>query len=153
MLNVYCDGSAHGVAGLPGGWAFVVLRDGLPLETGWGGAKKTTNNHMELQAAIAGLTCAQRLQVDAHETITFFTDSHLTVDVARGLDVPARLELEAHQLRRLVLAVQAQARWVRGHAGDAWNEHVDTLARDARCRFMSAKQLRRRGETPGSPTT
>lgn len=153
MLNVYCDGSAHGFAGLPGGWAFVVLRDGVALETGSGGAKKTTNNQMELQAAIAGLTCAQRLQLDALESIIVFTDSHLTVDVARGLDLPARLEREAHHLRSLVLAVQAQARWVRGHAGDQWNEHVDALAREARCRFMSAKALRRRNETPGSPTT
>jgi ribonuclease HI len=142
MLNVYCDGSAHGFAGLPGGWAFVVLRDGQVLETGQGGAKKTTNNHMELEAAIAGLRCAQRLRRE-NEPISFTTDSRLTIDVARGLELPTRLEREALQLNDLSAALAAEARWVRGHAGDPWNEHVDALATEARVRFMSAKQQRR----------
>ncbi len=139
MLTVYSDGSAHGHPNLPGGWAFVVLRNQLELDSGSGGAKKTTNNHMELRAAIAGLTAAGRLRVDG-EPIVLKTDSRLTIDVALGRDEPVRLDAEIAELRALMLQLTPDVQWVRAHAGQAWNEHVDALARAARQRFTKARK-------------
>jgi ribonuclease HI len=141
-LLVYCDGSGQGLAGLPGGWAFAVLREGVLLESGAGGAKKTTSNHMELTAALEGLRCALAHREGA-EPILLVTDSRLTIDVAEGRDLPARLELPAAALCELFRGAQASARWVRGHSGEAWNEHVDAAARAARLTFTSAKARRR----------
>jgi ribonuclease HI len=139
MLTVYSDGSAHGHPNLPGGWAFVVLRGELELEAGSGGAKKTTNNHMELRAAIAGLTAAGRLRVE-NEPIVLKTDSRLTIDVALGRDEPVRLDAETAELRGLVLALNPEVQWVRAHSGHQWNEHVDALARAARQHFVKARK-------------
>lgn len=139
MLTVYSDGSAHGHPNLPGGWAFVVLRDDVELDSGSGGSKKTTNNHMELRAAIAGLTSAERLRV-GDEAIVLMTDSRLTIDVAEGRDEPVRLDAETEELRTLVARLAPTFQWVRAHAGHFWNEHVDGLARAARQQFVKAKR-------------
>jgi ribonuclease HI len=139
MLTVYSDGSAHGHPNLPGGWAFVVLRDEVELDSGSGGSKKTTNNHMELRAAIAGLESAERLRV-GDEPIVLMTDSRLTIDVAEGRDEPVRLDAETEELRTLVSRLVPTFQWVRAHAGHFWNEHVDGLARAARQRFVKAKR-------------
>ena len=55
MLSIYADGSSTGKSDNPGGYGYVILRDGKPIATGHGGDPSTTNNRMELQAAISGL--------------------------------------------------------------------------------------------------
>ena len=142
MLIIYCDGSGQGFPGLPGGWGFVVLREDTVLDSGAGGERQTTNNHMEVRAAIAGLESALGLR-RGDEGIELVTDSRLTIDVAEGRDVPTRLEAESAQLRGLFLEAGAMARWVRGHSGERWNEQVDELARAARLKVTSAKARRR----------
>ena len=141
-LVIYCDGSGQGLAGLPGGWAFAVLRDEALLQRGAGGVKKTTSNHMELNAALEGLRCALTLR-RGDEPILLVTDSRLTIDVAEGRDVPVRLEREAAALCEVFAGAGATARWVRGHSGEPWNEQVDAAAREARLAVTSAKARRR----------
>ena len=68
MIKIYTDGACSGNPG-PGGWGFVVIHNGNE-ESYSGGESSTTNNRMELTAAIKALE-----SVSEHETIHLYTDS------------------------------------------------------------------------------
>lgn len=121
-LLVYCDGSSTERSGRAGGWAFVLVRDGIELCTGSGGAKATTNNLMELEAARAGLSAARELRLEG-EAIELVTDSRYVLEHLGEQGVGAR--------------------WVRGHSGERWNERADALAHEAKQAFVPAKVKRR----------
>jgi ribonuclease HI len=143
MLHVYSDGSAEPLRGRRGGWAFLLVRADVVIDAGSGGAHATTNNHMELRAALEGLTAALRHRADT-EAIELVTDSRLTIDVALARDLPTRLEVESVALRDCFVAAGASARWVRAHSGQRWNEAVDRLAALARVALPSARRRRRK---------
>ncbi|MBK7863939.1 MAG: hypothetical protein IPJ65_36095 [Archangiaceae bacterium] len=121
MLSVYCDGSSTDRGGRAGGWAFVVVRDGVELTAGSGGAKATTNNLMELAAARAGLEAATKLKL-ADEEVELVTDSRYVLEQLGG---------------------GVRGRWVRGHSGEQFNERADALAHQAKQAFIPAKVKRR----------
>ncbi len=130
MISCYCDGSSASSGGKPGGWAFVLVLQNRPLVTDAGGDLTTSNNAMELTAAIRGLQCAQRLA--RPEPLELVSDSQYALGMASGDFSPSKnLELVA-ELRSLVLALRPRLRWVRGHNGDRWNEVVDRLAKHAK---------------------
>ena len=139
-LFAYTDGACSGKPG-PGGWgALLIARDG---ETGLktrelsGGAAETTNNQMELLAAITALET-----LDRPTSLTLVTDS---VDVkdgitkwihgwkARGWKTAAKKPVKNEELwKRLDAATQrhdVKWEWVKGHAGHPENEKADELAR------------------------
>lgn len=122
-LSVYCDGSSTDRAGRAGGWAFVLVREGVELSRGSGGARSTTNNVMELEAAHAGLREAARHRA-AGEPLEVVTDSRY---VQEQLAPPGGVTV----------------RWVRGHSGDVFNERADALAHEAKQAFIPAKVKRR----------
>ena len=75
-IIIYTDGGCSGNPG-PGGWAYIILRagaDGEPLEEGSGGERETTNNRMELTAAIRALERLDTLGLAA-EAAELYTDS------------------------------------------------------------------------------
>lgn len=121
-LTIYCDGSSTERSGRAGGWAFVLVRDGVELCTGSGGAKVTSNNLMELAGARAGLQAARELRL-AGEPIELVTDSRYVLEQLEREDVSTR--------------------WVRGHSGELWNERADALAHEAKQAFIPAKVKRR----------
>ncbi|MBL9037329.1 MAG: hypothetical protein JNG84_02335 [Archangium sp.] len=132
MLSVYTDGSAHERACLPGGWAFAVVRADELLAERCGGERSTTNNVMELHAALAGLREVQARGWHVGETVELVSDSRVTLDVAAGV-WRARRDVELSEaVRAAFLALGAQARWVRGHSDDRWNDYVDGLAHEAK---------------------
>jgi ribonuclease HI len=136
QVEIHTDGACSGNPG-PGGWA-AILRYGGHEKVISGGEKETTNNRMEVKAALEALRC---LNKPSH--VSFYTDSSYllngatswledwkkrnwkrkqgqlqNVDLWKEMD----LELAKHQVEWV---------WVKGHAGNALNERVDELARKA----------------------
>lgn len=134
MLEIYTDGACRGNPG-PGGWGVLMLSD-EGEQRFCGGEKHTTNNRMELTAAIEAL---QRLAEGAD--IILHTDSEyvrkgitqwMTNWKRNGWRTAAKKPVKNSDLWR-ILDQQAQRhnvdwRWVKGHAGDPGNEAADQLA-------------------------
>ena len=121
-LNIYTDGSCSDNPG-PGGWAAIVLSDNdEPLRLS-GHDPKTTNNRMELTAAIKGLEAAP-----PGSEVTLFSDSeYLVKTMTRNWKRNVNKDLW-EQLDSLSASRQVAWKWVRGHAGNNWNEEADRLA-------------------------
>lgn len=148
-IIIYTDGGCSGNPG-PGGWAYVILRggtDGEILEERSGGERATTNNRMELTAAIRALERLEALEGQygyiAGET-ELYTDSQY---LQKGMNewLPAWKRKNWHtggktpvknrdlweRLDALAARRAVSWRWVRGHAGNAYNERCDTLTQEA----------------------
>ncbi len=136
-MTIYTDGACRGNPG-PGGWAAILLWNGRTKELR-GGTPATTNNRMELQAAIEALRALREPC-----RIELFTDStYLRHGVtrwlrewkAKGWTTRKREPVKNEDLWKELDRVQAdhaiEWRWVRGHAGHALNERCDQLAREA----------------------
>ena len=121
-MNIYTDGSCSDNPG-PGGWAAIVLSDKAePLRLS-GHDPKTTNNRMELTAAIKGLEAAP-----AGTEVTLFSDSeYLVKTMTRNWKRNVNKDLW-EQLDSLAASRKTTWEWVRGHAGNHWNEEADRLA-------------------------
>lgn len=133
-VQVYCDGSAT-IASLPGGWAFVILVDGVKVTEGSGHLAKATNNVAEITAAISGLEFVKNCpRLSAAETVTLVSDSQLTLRYATGQYRCKKPHLVPYycKLRQLHDKLSISTRWVKGHAGEPINERCDELAKSAR---------------------
>ncbi|MCQ2574923.1 MAG: ribonuclease HI [Alphaproteobacteria bacterium] len=135
MLKIWTDGSCLGNPG-PGGWAFVATDDTNILERS-GGEINTTNNRMELTAVIKALTAAH-----AHKEVEIHTDSQY---VKNGMQLwlknwknnnwktadkkNVKNQELWQQLDLLSNSIIIHWFWVKGHAGETFNERVDFLAR------------------------
>ena len=134
QVIIYTDGACRGNPG-PGGWGALIKFDGVEKEI-FGGQIDTTNNQMELAAAIEGLTV-----LTEPCSVKLFTDSKYVMDgitqwiqnwkknnwrTAAKKDVKNK-ELW-QKLDHLISKHQVQWHWVKGHSGDAGNETADLLA-------------------------
>jgi ribonuclease HI len=140
-VRVYCDGSAHDVPGLPGGWAFLVVQGERERLRGSGGAKSATSTQMELRAALEGLRALGLRGL--LRSVELVSDCRLTVDVASGAPLPHREHDLAVELRDVCQKLGVRARWIRGHAGEVWNERVDALAHEAKQAFVPERVKRK----------
>jgi ribonuclease HI len=138
-IVVFCDGAAKGNPG-PGGWGVVIATpDGWIMEKG-GAAAHTTNNKMELTAAIQGLTAVQRVE----GKVAMYTDSTYVIKglsewiwawrrrgwkTATGTDV---LNQDLWQALDALVGDRGKGgvawHYVRGHSGIPGNERVDAIA-------------------------
>jgi ribonuclease HI len=131
---IHSDGACHGNPG-PGGWAAVLTSCGHQRELS-GGVPATTNNRMELQAAIEALSALKRpCEVEFHTDSNYLRDGitkWLHGWKRNGWLTKAKQPVKNEDLwRRLDAAVsvhQVKWHWVKGHAGDAGNERCDELA-------------------------
>ncbi|WP_420426853.1 ribonuclease HI [Algiphilus sp.] len=133
-VEIYTDGACRGNPG-PGGWG-AVLRYGSHEKTLCGGEAETTNNRMELMAAIQALEalkspCEVTLYTDSvyvRNGITEWLDGWRR----RGWKTASKQPVKNRELwQRLDAAAQRHRidwRWVRGHSGNAGNEQADQLA-------------------------
>lgn len=137
QIDVYSDGSAT-TAEKPGGWAYVITVDGKKVAECAGHSPTATNNDMELEAAIQGLTALVKLRVlepsYKEGKATLVSDSQLVLGWASGRYKFKQMEKieKYNQLRKVVDHLKADTRWVRGHSGDEHNERCDKLANAAR---------------------
>jgi ribonuclease HI len=137
IVDIYTDGSCSGNPG-PGGWAAVLDYQGHRRELS-GGEPATTNNRMEMTAAIVALETLRRpMTVRLHTDSTYLKDG-ITKWVhdwqARGWKTAAKKPVKNRDLWERLLAAFARHRvewlWVRGHDGHPGNERADALARAA----------------------
>ena len=137
MLKIWTDGSCLGNPG-PGGWGFIAT-DGKNTAERCGGEKNTTNNKMELTAVIKALTAAKK-----HAEVEIHTDSQYVKNgmeswiknwKAKGWKTadkkPVKNQELWKQLDELASNIKIHWVWVKGHAGEEFNELVDDLARSA----------------------
>jgi ribonuclease HI len=139
-LHAYTDGACSGNPG-PGGWgALLIARDGaavLKERELSGGEAMTTNNRMELMAAISALEALERPSV-----ITVVTDSAYVKNgiggwiegwKRNGWRTSDRKPVKNEDLWRRLDEARARHRvrweWIKGHAGHPENERADALAR------------------------
>ncbi len=121
MVDVYTDGSCLGNPG-PGGWGAIVM-DGRDTRRLSGGDPATTNNRMELTAAIKGIEA-----VPPGAPVAVHSDSeYLVKTMTKGWKRRVNHDLW-ERLDALVHSHQVTWEWVRGHAGDPLNEEADRLA-------------------------
>ena len=138
-LLIYCDGSAHERPARPGGWAFVIIENDVVRLGESGGRKSTNNNEMELEAALTGLRSLVTRGWHVGREVDLISDSRLVVDIANGAE-PPRVHAEVGaEVRRLCVEANVRAKWVRGHAGNRWNEHVDEMASEAKAALVPAR--------------
>jgi ribonuclease HI len=133
-VEIYTDGACRGNPG-PGGWAALLVAGSERKEV-MGSEAATTNNRMELRAAIGGLNalkrrCAVKLYTDSKYVLQGVTE-WMPNWKARGWRTAAREPVKNQDLwQELDLAVAAQDIewiWVKGHSGHEGNEYVDQLA-------------------------
>ena len=136
-VEIWTDGACRGNPG-PGGWAAVLIA-GEREKVLKGAVEHTTNNRMELTAAIRGLEalrrrCRVRLHTDS-EYVKRGVTEWLPDWKRRGWKTAARKPVKNadlwQELDALVERHEIEWRWVRGHAGIAANERVDRLANEA----------------------
>ncbi len=133
-VTVYTDGACRGNPG-PGGWG-AILRYGANSRELSGGERQTTNNRMELMAAIEALGALKEPC-----RVELYTDSRYVRDGItrwlpgwrrRGWRTAGRKPVKNQdlwtRLDDLVRRHEVDWRWVKGHAGDPGNERADALA-------------------------
>lgn len=137
QVVIYTDGACSGNPG-PGGWAAVLEYNGRRRELK-GGEPATTNNRMELVAAIQALEalrerCRVRLYTDSNYVRQGITE-WLPAWKARGWKTAGKSPVRNVDLwQRLEGSAARHAvewHWVKGHSGDPGNERADELAREA----------------------
>ncbi len=133
-VEIFTDGACRGNPG-PGGWG-AVLRYGKHEKELYGGERETTNNRMELTAAIRALESLKRPCSVKLTTDSVYVKSGITEWLPgwkkRGWKTAARKPVKNVDLwKRLDAAIQAHRvswHWVKGHSGHAENERADQLA-------------------------
>ena len=137
QVKIITDGSCLGNPGR-GGWA-AILRYGDHKKEVYGSSAHTTNNRMELTAAIEGLKALKKAS-----TVTIHTDSRYVMDGAakwiigwkkKGWKTADKKPVKNEDLWRALDAEMARHQihwvWVAGHSGHPENERADALARGA----------------------
>jgi ribonuclease HI len=139
---LYTDGACSGNPG-PGGWG-AVLMSGKHRKELFGGEAATTNNRMELMAAISALEALKRpSRVDLHTDSEYLRNGIMTWIHGwkqRGWKTADRKPVKNVELWQRLDEAQHRHEvmwhWVRGHAGDVENERADELAREGMRPFL-----------------
>ena len=135
IVEIFTDGACSGNPG-PGGWGAVLRFKEQEKELS-GGEQQTTNNRMELMAAIAALEALKRPSRVVLTTDSVYVRDGITKWIhdwkRRGWKTAAKKPVKNAELwRRLDAAAaphQIDWRWVKGHSGHPENERADQLAR------------------------
>jgi len=141
-VDVWTDGACSGNPG-PGGWGAILRHKDGEKEL-CGGEPHTTNNRMELMAAISALEALKRPVTVAMHTDSQYVRGGVTGWMANwkrnGWRTADKKPVKNDDLwRRLDEAAKVHKiewRWVRGHAGDVMNERADELARKGMAPFL-----------------
>ncbi|TAN51208.1 MAG: ribonuclease HI [Methylococcaceae bacterium] len=148
-VHIYADGACRGNPG-PGGWG-VLLQYGDTEKRLCGGEADTTNNRMELMAAIQGLEslkrpCSVLMNLDSQYVLKGITE-WLPGWIRRGWQTADKKPVKNQDLwQRLHLAQQTHEirwTWIKGHAGHPGNETADRLANQGLDELLQQQRARR----------
>ena len=145
-VTIYTDGACSGNPG-PGGWGAILISGAHRKELS-GGEAATTNNRMELTAAIAALDALKRpSRVDIH-TDSEYVQKGISTWIhgwkRNGWRTGRKEPVKNADLWQRLDAAQARHdvhwHWVRGHAGHTENERADELAREGMEPFLKGRR-------------
>tara|TARA_Y100000590_G_scaffold35433_1_gene38495 strand:+ start:4258 stop:4704 length:447 start_codon:yes stop_codon:yes gene_type:complete len=143
-IKIYTDGACIGNPG-PGGWAAIILQKSKKFEL-FGGEKLTTNNRMELMAAIKGLEYCynQEGKQPSLKEIKIYTDSiYVKEGITNWINVWEKNNWKTSdkknvknvdlwkKLKELSKIAQIEWHWVKGHSENPMNDLADKLAKRA----------------------
>jgi ribonuclease HI len=139
---IYTDGACRGNPG-PGGWGAILISGSHEREL-CGGELSTTNNRMELKAAIEALRALKRpCKVELHTDSQYLRtgiSEWLAGWKAKGWRTAAKTPVKNEDLWRALdearLRHEVDWRWVKGHSGHELNERADALARKGMCEVL-----------------
>jgi ribonuclease HI len=142
---IHTDGGCAPNPG-PGGWA-AILRSGKHMKELKGGELMSTNNRMELMAAISGLEALKRpSEVDMHIDSQYVRDGITKYIVnwkKNGWRTASKEPVKNQDLWQRLDAARSRHtvrwHWVKGHSGDVYNDRADELVREARDELRSAR--------------
>ena len=146
MIHIYTDGGCSGNPG-PGGWAYLMMQESFQgqevLAEQWGAEQDTTNNRMELVAVISSLEALKNMD-NAPNKASIYTDSQY---VQKGISEwiikwkrnswrtsdkkPVKNQDLWQRLDTLAAEFTINWVWVKGHAGNKFNERCDFLTQKA----------------------
>lgn len=150
-LVAHTDGACSGNPG-PGGWGVLLeaIQDGAVVKTRElkGGAAETTNNRMELMAAIRALEALERPAAITVVTDSAYVKNGVTSWIhgwkRNGWQTAAKKPVKNVELWQRLEEAQARHdvswKWIKGHAGHAENERADELARAGMAPFKPARK-------------
>jgi ribonuclease HI len=143
-VDIYTDGACRGNPG-NGGWGAILVYGGREKEMS-GGERETTNNRMELSAAIESLAALkEKCEVTLYSDSKYLCDA-INLGWAKGwrakgwIKADKKPALNIDLWERLLYLIEYHAVtfvWVKGHAGHAYNERCDRLATDFADSFKS----------------
>lgn len=142
-ILLYTDGGCSGNPG-PGGWAYTVVSEERELiKTGSGADAQTTNNKMELTAVIEALKTLLEQNTYEGVPVHLYTDSQYVKNgitkwifswLRNGWKTSAKKPVKNRELwielKRVSDALPVTWHWVKGHAGDEFNEMCDSLVQE-----------------------
>jgi len=144
QTKIYTDGACAGNPG-PGGWAAVIIVNNKKMEI-FGGEKLTTNNRMELTAAIKALEYCEQQEGEqpSLKQICIYTDSNYVKEgITIWINTWEKNDWKTKEkknvknidlwkkLKELVNSKQVEWKWIKGHSEDPMNDLADQLAKKA----------------------
>lgn len=145
-VDLYTDGACRGNPG-PGGWGVLLRYQGIEKSLS-GVEPDTTNNRMELRAAVEGLRALRQPCLVNVYTDSEYLQKGITVWLSQwkkgGWRTTAKKPVKNQdlwqQLEEAMRSHRVQWHWVRGHSGHLENERVDALAKEAVDRYLEGKR-------------
>ena len=143
LVEIFTDGACSGNPG-PGGWGALMIHQGVEREL-CGGEAQTTNNRMELRAAIEAISALKRPSKVRLSTDSTYLKNGITQWIARwkrnGWRTARRKPVKNVDLwQRLDLVMrehEIEWTWVRGHTGHPQNERADRLAHQGQAAYLA----------------
>lgn len=159
QVNIFTDGACRGNPG-PGGWGAVLKYKDKEMEL-YGSEPNTTNNRMELMAAIKGLEALKKPSKVCVTTDSLYLlkgiSEWLPDWLRRGWKTAAKKPVKNVDLwQRLVSAQQTHSvewKWIKGHAGHIENERADALANQGIDELLQPKTLEQSKTTHATSRT
>lgn len=145
LIEIYTDGACSGNPG-PGGWGALLIYKGVEKEL-CGGEQLTTNNRMEVMAAIEALKALKRTSHARIHTDSIYLRDGITKWIHgwkrngwRTADKKPVKNMELwKELEEATTLHQVQWAWVKGHAGHPENERADALARQGMTPYLKSR--------------
>ncbi|MDR0644376.1 MAG: ribonuclease HI [Treponema sp.] len=146
-ISIYTDGGCHGNPG-PGGWAYVILDESTRIVAEKsGGERNTTNNRMELLAVINALEAVVAMSADGYaddvvvDSVVFTDSQYVRQGITswihtwkrNGWVTAAKTPVKNKDLWQRLdgFSLSVKWIWVRGHAGNIFNERCDAMTQSA----------------------